>query len=153
TNTKQGSITIVKKIIGGNGTTATFGFSIGGPTPSTPSIATALPSPSTGPIHVKAGNSYSVTEVPQAGWNRTGLVCATDFGPALVGTPASFTVPPGVNVTCTVTNTKAATLTVVKHVVNTGGGTRAASDWTLSVPGASPASFAGSESGTSVTIP
>jgi hypothetical protein len=46
------------------------------------------------------------------------------------------------------------TLTVIKHVVNSNGGTAAASDWTMSVTGTnpSPGSFAGSESGTVVTL-
>src|SRR5204862_6922112 len=62
---------------------------------------------------------------------------------------------PGGSATCTITNNdQAATLTVIKHVINNNGGTKSAADFTLSVTGTSPspASFAGSESGTTVTL-
>jgi hypothetical protein len=47
-----------------------------------------------------------------------------------------------------------ATLTVIKHVVNTGGGTNIASNFSINVAGASvsPSSFAGSETGTAVSL-
>jgi len=48
-----------------------------------------------------------------------------------------------------------ATLVVVKHVVNDGGGTAAASDFTISVNQAAtvgPSSFPGSETGTQVVV-
>jgi Prealbumin-like fold domain len=48
-----------------------------------------------------------------------------------------------------------ATLTVIKHVVNDNGGTKSASDFTLTINGVSasgPSSFAGSETGVTKTI-
>ncbi len=57
--------------------------------------------------------------------------------------------------TCTITNDdQRASLTVIKHVVNTGGGTKSAGDWTMSVMGTnvSSSSFAGDELGTTVTL-
>lgn len=47
-----------------------------------------------------------------------------------------------------------ASLTVIKHVINDGGGTKTASDFTMNVTGTnvSTTSFAGSESGTTVTL-
>src|SRR5207249_763665 len=57
--------------------------------------------------------------------------------------------------TCTITNDDVAPqLVVIKHVVNDNGGTKTAADFTLSVSGdsASPASFAGDENGTTVTL-
>jgi hypothetical protein len=54
----------------------------------------------------------------------------------------------------TVTAAPTATLTVIKHVINNNGGTALASAWNMSVSGAgaTPSSFAGSESGTAVTV-
>lgn len=57
--------------------------------------------------------------------------------------------------TCTITNDdQAASLTVVKHVVNDNGGTKTAGDFTMNVTGTdvSLGSFAGSETGTTVTL-
>jgi hypothetical protein len=75
-------------------------------------------------------------------------------------TAGAVTIAAGDNKTCTVTNTFQApttgTLKVVKHVVNTGGGTASAGDWQLHVTTGgvdvtgSPA--AGSETGTSYTL-
>jgi hypothetical protein len=65
------------------------------------------------------------------------------------------TIANGETKTCTVTNDdQAATLTVIKHVINDNGGTNVAADWTMSVTGGnpSPGSFPGEEVGTTVTI-
>ena len=72
----------------------------------------------------------------------------------------SITLAAGDVKTCTITNTfngaapATATLIVVKHVVNNNGGTKNAGDFTMQVTGsgASPSSFPGSESGTTVTL-
>jgi hypothetical protein len=70
----------------------------------------------------------------------------------------SITLAAGDVKTCTITNTfnapATATLTVVKHVVNNNGGTKNAGNFTMQVTGsgASPSSFPGSESGTTVTL-
>ncbi|MDP3998055.1 MAG: SdrD B-like domain-containing protein, partial [bacterium] len=70
-------------------------------------------------------------------------------------TDCSGTIALGQTKTCTVTNDdKPATLTVIKHVINDSGGNAVASDFTMNVTGAnvSSSSFAGSESGVSVTL-
>src|SRR5206468_855742 len=57
--------------------------------------------------------------------------------------------------TCTITNNDiAAQLTVIKHVVNDDGGTKVASDFSITVTsnGSANAPFAGSEGGTAVTL-
>ena len=46
----------------------------------------------------------------------------------------------------------AGTLTVIKHVINDNGGTKMASNFTMHVSNGSPATFAGSEAGTVVTV-
>ncbi len=61
----------------------------------------------------------------------------------------------GENWACTFTNTRQnATLTVIKNVINDNGGTATSSSFTMTVSGASPnpSSFAGSSSGTPVSI-
>ena len=71
------------------------------------------------------------------------------------GTGHAFSVAYGDRVVCTITNTRKATLTVIKHVINDNGGGKNAGNFAISVTGSnpSPASFNGAESpGTSVAI-
>jgi hypothetical protein len=76
------------------------------------------------------------------------------------GTPTatgvdSITIQVGLETTCTFHDSKKAKLNVIKHVVNDHGGTKAASDFQISVTGTnpSPAIFPGEESpGTLVTL-
>ena len=71
------------------------------------------------------------------------------------GTGHAFSVAYGDRVVCTITNTRKATLTVIKHVINDNGGAKNAGNFAISVTGSnpSPASFNGAESpGTSVAI-
>jgi hypothetical protein len=86
--------------------------------------------------------TYRVGELAQSGWTQTGNTCM------------GLTVAAGATVKCTITNTKRATLTVIKHVTNDNGGGASATSFTMSVtgPDASPASFPGSETGTTVTM-
>lgn len=111
TNTlQQGSLVINKVAVGGNGT---FGYTVTGPTPSTPSIVTANGAGTTGTMSVNAG-SYSVSEstIP-AGWDLTSASCSN-------GTPANFTVTAGQTTTCTFTNTKRGSIIVDKVTVPGG---------------------------------
>ena len=81
--------------------------------------------------------------------------CDSTKGSTNPGTSHGFTVNYGDKVTCTITNIRKATLTVIKHVVNDNGGSKLAAAFPISVSGASPspASFAGAESpGTIVAI-
>ena len=101
-------------------------------------------------VTVTAGVAYTITEGAAGTADLANYT--TTFGEGCSGTLAHF----GDTASCTITNTlKAAPkLTVIKHVVNDNGGTKAAADFTLTAAGSSPspASFAGSEAGTTVTL-
>ncbi|TML85180.1 MAG: DUF11 domain-containing protein [Actinobacteria bacterium] len=101
-------------------------------------------------VTVTAGVAYTITE-GAAGTSDLANYTTT-FSEGCSGTLAHF----GDSARCTITNTlKAAPkLTVIKHVVNDNGGTQNAGNFTLTVTGSSPtpASFAGSEAGTVVTL-
>lgn len=101
--------------------------------------------------------TYPITEDAVIGYTKTGTSCV-DTGTNAVDTSGSVTVVAGHNYVCTVTNddtpVSPGTIEIVKHVVNDNGGQKIASDFTISVSGtnASQASFAGSESTTTVTV-
>ncbi len=108
-------------------------------------------------------NTRTVTETnPAPAFLLTGLACTSDTTPSGATTDqdnrkVTFALSEGENVSCTFTNTRQnATLTVIKHVDNTtnGDGGKTAANFTMSVNGASPspASFAGDENGTNVSI-
>jgi len=83
------------------------------------------------------------------------IACDSGKGSADPATSYSFSAGYGDRVTCTITNTRKATLTVIKHVINDNGGTKRASDFPIQVTGngPSPASFAGAEApGTVVSL-
>ncbi len=109
TNTlQQGSITVVKNTVGGNGTfefTSNFGL-----TSLTTSGGTADQT-----FLVLAGGVYSVSETVPAGWTQTSATCTN-------GTPAAVTVAAGATTTCTFTNTAAAPPTVSSTVPASGAG-------------------------------
>ncbi len=93
-------------------------------------------------VTLNAG-SYSVDEGAVSGYTKS------------IGSDCSGSIANGETKTCTLTNDdQPGTLVVKKHVINDDGGTKTASDFTMSVTGGSPspASFAGSEAGTSVTL-
>ncbi len=85
------------------------------------------------------------------GYTSTGYVCTG----AASATATTVTLAEGNNATCTITNTATLpTLTLVKQVTNSHGGTHAATDWTLSASG--PASLngaTGTPAVTKVTVP
>jgi uncharacterized repeat protein (TIGR01451 family) len=101
-------------------------------------------------VTVTAGEAYAITEGAAGTTDLANYT--TTLSEDCSGTLAHF----GDTADCTITNTlKAAPkLTVIKHVVNDNGGTKHAADFTLTVSGSSPspASFAGSEAGTVVTL-
>src|SRR5205814_4146208 len=96
-----------------------------------------------------AGGTYVVSEALVSGYTQTGF--SADCPNGIVNLPA------GGHKTCTITNDdQAATLTVIKHVVNDDGGTKTAGDFTMNVSGTnvqpSP-TFAGAETpGRTVTL-
>jgi hypothetical protein len=111
TNTAQGRIQINKTAVGGNGT---FGFTIAGPSGSTPTITTTGGAGTTGPITVTAG-TYSVSESSlPPGWVPSSASCSS-------GTPGSFTVPAGATVTCSFTNTAQGKIQINKTAVGGNG--------------------------------
>ncbi|HXF97673.1 MAG TPA: hypothetical protein VNJ46_03555 [Gaiellaceae bacterium] len=112
----------------------------------------------TGFVQVAAG-AVTVGEAAGSGTSLSDYVskvaCDSGKGSTDPGTSHAFSVDYGDRVTCTITNTRKARLTVIKHVVNDNGGTKSASDFAISVSGSapSPASFQGAESpGTQVAI-
>ncbi len=120
TNDDKPSFIVINKL--SKGATGTFGFSISGPTPSSPNITTSgTPNGqgTTGSIPVNAG-AYTVNEsgLP-AGWKLDASKCTvdgtTDFGtPTIVGgvnVSWAFTLPLGTTVTCTFDNGKTAVAT------------------------------------------
>ncbi|OGN27521.1 MAG: hypothetical protein A3A33_04850 [Candidatus Yanofskybacteria bacterium RIFCSPLOWO2_01_FULL_49_25] len=107
---------------------------------------------STGTTYTLALGTYVVSEDTTAGYTKEGITgdCST---------AGSITLAQGDSKTCTITNNDnppagATTLTVIKHVINNNDGTKNAGDFTMNVigSGASPASFPGDESGTTVTL-
>jgi Prealbumin-like fold domain len=110
-------------------------------------------------VTATGGNEFPGSE---AGTDRkvtTGSYSVTETGPS--GYDASFSsgcsgsISDGQTKTCTVTNDdKPGTLIVKKHVINDNGGTKSAGDFTMKVTAGHPSqsSFAGSESGTTVTV-
>jgi uncharacterized cupredoxin-like copper-binding protein len=72
--------------------------------------------------------TYSVSETVPSGWTKTSATCVGDDDGS---SPASIQLDAGETVTCTFTNTKDATLKLVKKVTNDNGGTALATAWTL----------------------
>jgi Prealbumin-like fold domain len=104
--------------------------------------------------------TYNVSETVPTGWSNTAITCSVtspNGGSQTVSIPSvAINLKEGENVTCTYTDVlQRVTLHVIKHVINDNGGTKTASDFTMSVTGGnpSPASFSGAESpGTTVSI-
>jgi hypothetical protein len=160
TNTRRGKITITKDSIpddaqdfvftlDGNGSTLTLDDDVDGTHPNTDSFTGLSP------------NTHTVSEGSVSGWDLTNIVC-TGASYTYVGgqSPNAFlpgttigvsvTVPAGGTANCTFTNTKRASITIVKDVVpNDGtawnfgidgddpgtGGADTGSDWDRTVTG------------------
>src|SRR5438552_7266793 len=138
-------LTVIKHVVNDNGgTKVASDFAI---TVTSNGSATAPFAGSEGgtAVTLNAG-SYSVDEAAQTGYAKS----------LSVGCTGSVAV--GETKTCIITNddipVPIATLTVIKHVINDNGGTNAAADFAITVTnnGAALAPFAGSESGTTVTV-
>ncbi len=133
----NGKIKIVKNTIGGNGT---FNFTTAGL--SNFSLTTSNNSSDITFSDLLISGSYSVSETVQTDWDLTSSSCDH-------GTPSSITVLAGQITTCTFTNTKKATLTLVKNVNNNFGGSALNTSWTLSAIG--PTSISGVSGNSSIT--
>src|ERR1019366_7906547 len=122
TNTQQGSITVVKNTVGGNGAFAfTSNFGLTSP------LTTVAGTVSQTVGGLTAGGAYSVSETVPAGWTQTSAACTN-------GTPAAITVPAGATTTCTFTNTQQGSITVVKNTVGGNGAFAFTSNFGLTSP-------------------
>jgi hypothetical protein len=126
TDTKLATITINKTAVGGDGT---FTFSAPGLTPL--DVTTSGGTGSGQFVDVPPG-TYTLTETPLAGWSGS-----PSFGGAC-NSSGTLVVAAGVNVTCTVTNTKLATISIDKVTAPPGDPT--SFDFSAS-GGLSPSSF------------
>src|SRR6266545_396508 len=145
TNTRQAAhLIVIKHVVNDNGGTAVasaFTMSVTGSSPSPASFAGAE---SPGTTVTLSPGSYSVSETGPSGYSSS------------FSADCSGSIAAGQTKTCTVTNDdQAATLIVIKHVINDNGGTVTAADFTLDSGGTndSPDDFAGAEApGTTVTL-
>ena len=136
-NNCTGNVTIVKNTIGGNGT---FNFTAGGLPLQDFSLATVGNTASQGPTAVPVG-TYVVTEnALSASWEFVSVVCTGNGAGGTTSSTSSqaatIVVGLGANVTCTFTNRKKGTITIVKNTV--GGDSTFA--FTHDISGATPAS-------------
>jgi len=144
-NDQAATLTLVKTVVNDNGGTATvtsFPLTATGPTTITGVSGTAAVTSQS----VNAG-VYTLSEVTAAGYTASAWSCTA-------GTLSSnqLTLANGQNATCTITNNdQPATLTLIKQVDNTGGGTAVASDWTLTATGPTVASGPGGTGPVSVS--
>ncbi len=101
---------------------------------------------------VLSNTPYAIDETMVTGYEFVSISGDAKCPAVLAGT---VTLAPGEDITCTITNADIAPrLTVVKTVSNDHGGTLGAGDFTMNVTGTnvSDESFAGSESGVTVTL-
>ena len=88
---------------------------------------------------VSSNCTYTISEDPVDGYNRTGTVCVLTGTATTV--PYPVTLQEGQDVTCTVTNDDIAptgSITVIKDVINDQGGTADAADFPLQVTANAP---------------
>lgn len=149
TNTKQTTLTLVKKVVKDNGgTAAATDWTLKATGPTTVSGVTGSAAVTNASVNP---GKYDLSEFGGPdGYTASNWVCNGGYQSG-----ASVTLSAGQNVTCTITNDdKPGTLIVKKHVINDNGGKKQASDFTMKVTGTdvSSSSFAGSESGVTVTL-
>ncbi len=131
------TLTLVKAVdngtTGGTAVPADWTLSADGPTP----ISGSSGSPAVTRATVTAG-TYELSEADgPTGYTASAWMCTG--GTASTGT--AVTVAVGNSATCTITNTAVApTLTLIKQVSNTHGGTALPNDWTLAADGPTPIS-------------
>ncbi len=136
-NTKLGTIIVKKHMDGGTGS-FDFTGNVSGTINTNDGILTTS--------NVLPG-TYTSIEGPATGWTLQSIVC-DDGKSQTVSTgdtrtrTATFKVDAGETVTCTFTNSKLPTLTLIKTVTKDNGGTAVPTDWTLSASGPTPISGA-----------
>jgi len=110
TNTRRGSLTIVKNTIGGDGSFAFTGaqdFQIqtaSGTGQNTTAFASVAP------------GTYAVTETVPTGWSLTALTCSNASATSLANATATVTIAPGESVVCTFTDTRLGSIRIVKRI-------------------------------------
>lgn len=134
TNTKRGSVTIVKDTVGGDdsfhfdsGTLPVPGFNI-----------TTVSNTGSQSFNDLIPGTYDVYETVPAGWELTDLDCTDSDGGSSVDLAqglSTIDLDPEQSITCTYTNSKLPKLTVIKVVENDDGGTKLVSDFPLFVDG------------------
>jgi hypothetical protein len=151
---KEGTLVVKKNVINDNGGTKTAAdFMLHVKSGTNDVTGSPAAGSAAGVSYSLAPGTYVVSEdAPPSGYTQTSISgdCNSSTG--------AVTVTAGGSVSCTITNDdQAATLKVIKHVINDNGGSKVASDFTINVTGtgtnATPSSFAGAESpGTTVTL-
>ncbi len=163
TNTKRGTITIVKDAVPNDA--QDFAFTTTGTGLSNFSLdddSNATLSNTKTFTNLVSG-TYSVTEGTVAGWDLTGLTCNDVNGTTNPGTrTANIALDPGEEVTCTFTNTKRGTIIVEKQTNPNGApgnftftGTAAgtiADNGTITVSNLIPGTYTSTEANPAVTL-
>ncbi|MBM9467668.1 DUF7927 domain-containing protein [Nakamurella leprariae] len=142
------TLTLVKQVDNGStGGTAEAGdwtLTADGPTPI--SGVTGAPAVTSAPVAV---GSYTLTESGLPGYTAGQWECAIDGGGLVTGD--TVTLAEGQDAVCSIVNTAVSpTLTLVKSVTNSHGGTAVPTDWTLAATGAD-AEFSGTTGSAAVT--
>lgn len=143
------TLTVIKQVQDANGgvvsaNTAGWEFTASGDVVvGSPATQTTTDSGTNFALTFNDTNSHvvSVSETPQNGYTYFGTTCTNTAGD-VINVENGFTVPVslGLITSCTVVNRQvppAATLTLVKEVVNNHGGTSVVNDWTLTATGPS----------------
>ena len=128
TNATRGIIKVVKKSVGDSGTFS-FNSNLPGATTfdlTTPVLTTGSSSSFTRTFNNLVAGTYEVTETVPAGWNSS-VVCKGDnLTPAITADDVTYPsdeliLDKGETITCTFTNVKKSTLTIVKNTVGGDG--------------------------------
>ena len=125
-NTRQATVRVVKSAIGGD---ATFQFDVGGqligqgsPVVPDPQDITTVGGAGQSSLYTFSnlpvgGQSLSFDELSLAGWTFTSVIVSGDAGHSIVGDIATLDVDPGETIVVTYTDTKDATVQVVKNTI------------------------------------
>ena len=137
----SGFLTLVKAADPDDGTTFTFELGAGQAANDGDTSFSIDGSGSISLIGFAADTGYDLTEVVPSGWQLDSVSCVlsdgTSTGTALGDGVVEFEIQIGRETTCTFTDSKPGTLTLVKEVNNDNGGTASESDWTLTADGPS----------------
>ena len=113
------TLQIIKNTVGGDGV---FGFTVTGPSASTPEITTVGGTGTTGTFAVNPG-TYGITEstIP-TGWDLSGAVCSFNGGSPTAYTPGNdLVIGETDHVVCTFTDTARGAIKLVKNTVGGDG--------------------------------